>query len=573
MIKKISHACMCMALFVGLFAFIACSNSTSPSQSDPTPSTPENPSNPSTPSTPENPSNPSTPSTPENPSTPSTPSTPDPNDPKTIIYGEYTGGNLMGIPVTLVLRANLVDIQNSYMPKKFSNIKFTDQGDGKWYIECYDTGAPQTNEELKASVLIDTNEDPFTALITIHGMSGSPQITCEKTGGKLGLIIKGSLLKGYRGAQPTGVLTVPEGITDIAQEAFQNCTGLTEVKFPSTLKGIYGAAFSGCSGITELHFPENLTTIAAEAFYDCTGLKTLDFSKSTKLKIIENETFRGCSDIETLNLPTNLEVIGSSAFNDCAGISGKVQFPATLKEIGASAFFKCKNITELDFSACTQLTKIANAAFNRCTGLTQVKLPASLTKIGNIFTGCTKLSNISIDSQNPELCSVDNIIYNKAKTELIFGAPSVPQANTIPSSVTKISENAFINNQSLSSVQLPASLLDIEASAFDTCKKLQNIDFSMSTSLKTIGDYAFNMCEALTGEIVLPATLTTIGEAAFYGCKNITKIDLYSCAQIDQIGFNAFNGYTGQFKVKAGSGVKEKLTGVGVDATKIEEVL
>lgn len=531
--KKILYVCICTAVLFSTFAFSACNNAA------------------------------------QNTENPSVPSTPTP-DPKALIYGTYEG-KFNGQPVALILSATLADFQNSVMPKKYTNITFEKKADEKWLITCYKNGVTPAPGNADADVLIDTNEDPFTALITIYGMGGT-QINCEKKGGNPGLKIKGSTLKGYKGDQPSGILTVPEGITIIGPEAFSGCAGISEVRFPLTLERIDAEAFNACTGLTALHFPESLKRLEDGAFNGCTGLKTLDFSKSTKLDLIEDNAFRGCENIEgQLNLPASVTRIGDSAFDGCENITGKVSFPASLTKIGKSAFLKCKNITEIDFSSCTKLTKIDRNAFNKCTGLTDAKLPASLTSVGNIFTGCTKLAHLSIDPANSALCAENDIVYNKEKTKLLFGAPAVTKAVAMPENLTHIETNAFINNQALTEVKFSKNLIEIGESAFSTCKSLQTVDFSESTKLEKIVDYAFNHSENITGTLVFPASLTEIGTFAFDNCKSITEIDLHKCTALSTIGTQAFQNCSARFKVKSGSGLKEKLKTSGVQENKIDE--
>ena len=540
MIKKISYVCMCTILSVGILAFSACSNNAAP--------------------------------TPPANNTPSKPEKPKPQQPApdVDIYGEYKG-TFNASPVSFVLSKTHAKFYSQVMSPEYSNITFTDKKDGKWLIECYDDGAAHTPQNLKVDALINTKKNPYTAVITIHGMGGQ-QVNCEKTGGEPGLKIEGTILKGYRGSQPEGVLVVPAGITAIDTDAFKGCTGLSAVRFPSTLTQIAAGAFKACTGLKKLEFPENLTTIGDEAFEGCSGITELNFSQCTKLIRIEDNVFADCKAITgELKLPQTLTAIGKGAFSGCEGISGKLALPANLTKIGQSAFLKCKNIDEVDFSACTQLTNIERNAFNRCTKLTKVTLPKSLTTIGNIFTGCTNLSQLSVDSENSALCAENNIVYNKAKTELIFAAPAVAEAVAMPSTLTVIRGRAFINNQALTKVKFPANLTEIGDSAFSTCKGLQIVDFSESIKLEKIIEHAFDYCENISGTLLFPASLTEIEEFAFNGCKKVTEMNFTNCTQLTAIGTKAFQDCTCRFKVKAGSGVKEKLITAGVDSVKIDE--
>ncbi|MFC2478179.1 MAG: hypothetical protein ACFNQG_04035, partial [Treponema socranskii subsp. buccale] len=64
-----------------------------------------------------------------------------------------------------------------------------------------------------------------------------------------------------------------------------------------------------------------------------------------------------------------------------------------------------------------------------------------------------------------------------------------------------------------------------------------------------------------------------IGAFAFDNCKSITEIDLRNCtgAKLSTIGARAFQNCTARFKVKSGSGLKEKLKTSGVQEDKIVE--
>ncbi|UTC66046.1 MULTISPECIES: leucine-rich repeat domain-containing protein [unclassified Treponema] len=142
------------------------------------------------------------------------------------------------------------------------------------------------------------------------------------------LNIQGTVLKGYTGAKPAGILRVPEDITEIADYAFYECTGITEV-----------------------HLPENLTKIGESAFSFCFKVSSLDFSKCTKPLTIGNYAFEGCK------------------------MTGTVQFPASLASLGKGAFQSCNKVEYFDLRLCNNppLTAIGTNAFYHTTGRFKVK--------------------------------------------------------------------------------------------------------------------------------------------------------------------------------------------------------
>ncbi len=88
-------------------------------------------------------------------------------------------------------------------------------------------------------------------------------------------------------------LSIPEGITEIADERFMNCTQLQKVILPEGVAHLGYRAFKHCRNLRQIHLPESLI-------------------------IIENSVFAGCHQLAYLNIPAHLEKIGTFAFYGCA---------------------------------------------------------------------------------------------------------------------------------------------------------------------------------------------------------------------------------------------------------------
>ena len=107
---------------------------------------------------------------------------------------------------------------------------------------------------------------------------------------------------------------------------------------------------------------------------------------------------------------------------------------------------------------------------------------------------------------------------------------------TIPNSVTSIGEGAFNGCQSLTSIDIPNSVTSIGERAFDGCQSLTSIN--IPNSVTTIGEGAFSGCQSLTS-INIPNSVITIGERAFAGCTSLTSIDIPN--SVTTIGESAFS--------------------------------
>lgn len=151
------------------------------------------------------------------------------------------------------------------------------------------------------------------------------------------------------------------------------------------------------------------------------------------------------------------------------------------------------------------------------------------TKDGNSYKFCT--SNFEFDytqSEGGEVCA--NIRdYNGTSTEIIIPDMVVSFNGDVP--VKYISGEAFANNDNITSVTLPSSLIGINYKAFYGCSQLSSINFE--EGLEQIGSESFSGT-ALT-EVVIPDSVTLIGGMAFAGC-NLEKISLPNNGNLGRIG-------------------------------------
>ncbi|MCD8290439.1 MAG: leucine-rich repeat domain-containing protein, partial [Prevotella sp.] len=88
---------------------------------------------------------------------------------------------------------------------------------------------------------------------------------------------------------------------------------------------------------------------------------------------------------------------------------------------------------------------------------------------------------------------------------------------------------------SITSIQLPESLVTIRSSACNGCKSL--LDITLPASLEAIGDFAFKDCTSLTS-ITIPDKVTVIDNYAFYGCTSLSNVKL--SASLETIGYQGF---------------------------------
>ena len=123
--------------------------------------------------------------------------------------------------------------------------------------------------------------------------------------------------------------------------------------------------------------------------------------------------------------------------------------------------------------------------------------------------------------------------------------------------ITSIAYLSFSGYTKLTSVQIPDSVTDIGASAFDNCTALS--DMTLPKNLKTLGWLAFTGCSSLK-TLTMPASLTESGGSAFSKCTGLKEV--YFEKGSKAVEFEQFRFCTSLEKVVLPAGLER----IGIDA-------
>lgn len=234
-----------------------------------------------------------------------------------------------------------------------------------------------------------------------------------------------------------------------------------------------------------------VTKIGDSAFSLCTSLKSIAIPDS--VTSIGITAFRGCYVLTSVTISGSVTEIGSGAFMECQSLTS-VTIPEGVTSIGDAAFNCCYSLESVTIP--NSVTHIGSGAFQTCTSLKNVTIPEKVAISYSIFSGCTSLEKIEVNSNNINLCSVDGVLYNKDKTQLIcYPAGKKGTAYTIPDGVTTIKEATFYGNRSLNSITIPDSVTKIERNAFQDSISLTEI--TIPNTVTSIEVYTFENCTSL----------------------------------------------------------------------------
>ena len=296
-----------------------------------------------------------------------------------------------------------------------------------------------------------------------------------------------------------------------------------------------------------------IATIIGVAFVVIAGVvifSMLDVAKKSSLStdgIIENSVdINASSDSESSHEPTAEELRAAELKEDEKNYVYKEYQNDTLHIVGYKG--KLEDLVIPEKYSNKVITGIDPMAFSGCSQIKSVTISKNIQSISlnnkscniNPFYDCIYMKNIYVDEGNRYFASVDGVLYNKSKTELLF-YPSYKSNSsyTILDSVTKIEVGAFQRNGIVTEVILPKNIKTISKEAFLECTSLQKIE--IPSGITEISESLFSGCKSLN-DITLPNTIKEIKSNAFYKCSGLRKITLPE--SVETLNFLAFGDCT-----------------------------
>ena len=152
-----------------------------------------------------------------------------------------------------------------------------------------------------------------------------------------------------------------------------------------------------------------------------------------------------------------------------------------------------------------------------------ISIPKGISVINSpLFAGCSNLTSIVVDSENPYYDSRENCNAIITTSQNPYFTPNTLiagcQTTVIPHSVAEIADKAFYNS-ALESITIPTGVTKIGRSAFNNSNQLSSV--TLPASLKEIGDWAFADCLSLNTIICYALVPPTVSSYTFQGSNPI----------------------------------------------------
>ena len=369
-----------------------------------------------------------------------------------------------------------------------------------------------------------TNSDDTITITRCTGAVGDVTIPDTINGLTVASIANGAFQ--YNGSLTN--ITIPASVINLGSSAFSDCTNLTGIYFLGNAPGADLTVFAGDYHAI-VYYPPGTTGWSSPFDGLLAGQwnppsPAGDFTYYTTIDdtIIINGYIGAGGDIGIPSTINGLPVvgIGYDAF-DSYGSLTSVTIPNSVTNIGDYAFAYCYNLTSVTIG--NGVTSLGYDAFYDCGSLANVMLGHSVTNIGDwafaycynlqavdclgnapnvdwtVFTGDTAtiyylpdttgwsshfggLTAVLWTAPVPMVPFIGTYITNNDNTITITGYTGGGGDVTIGDminglTVTGIANGAFQHNHSLTSITIPAGVINIGSAAFADCTNLTGIYF------------------------------------------------------------------------------------------------
>ena len=276
---------------------------------------------------------------------------------------------------------------------------------------CF-SGLQITSSALSNSGICGENAyytfDSSTGLLMING-SGTIGSYYEMTYSN-GVWSDNDFICPFIGNKNITTVIIDDGIIEIGDSAFKDCSNLTSIIIPESVTNIVSDAFNGCNNLKTVGPIESdcdirfcwKTMIPSNIFANCISL--IDVIIPNSIMSIGDKAFP--KTIKSVSLPVDMK-IDFACFNNCTNLQiinlkpGESGNMTDWSSDYADSLWYLHKDTIREINLEEGITNISESAFYGCNNLIKTNVPSTVTSIGRYaYYGCSNLRNITILSPN-----------------------------------------------------------------------------------------------------------------------------------------------------------------------------
>lgn len=276
---------------------------------------------------------------------------------------------------------------------------------------------------------------------------------------------------------------------------FDGCSALETLNlssFDTSSVTDMNSMFSGCSALNSVDlstFDTSSVENMGEMFYNCKTFTSLDLNTFNTSSVTSMKSmFDGCTYLETLTFGENFTTENvtdmSSMFKDCLKLEALDLTNFTTANVTnmRAMFYSCGYLRTLDVSKF-DTSKVTDMSFmfRGCDWLESLDVSnfntSKVTNMAYMFYGCSALTSLDLSNFDASALVVPTTDDYKSNTDFMFYGCTNLESVTLPSTgLKKIGYCAFLNDTSLTSIIIHASVTAIGGRAFDGCTALTAIN-------------------------------------------------------------------------------------------------
>ena len=190
----------------------------------------------------------------------------------------------------------------------------------------------------------------------------------------------------FQGYENLNEAIIGNSVTEIGSSAFYWCTNLYSVSIPDSMKVFWHQCFYN-TAISEMYIPDGVTTIHNGAF----GHTSLvDVVIPDSVVELGSSVFNGCTELVSVVMGNGITEMGFDVFDGCTSLEN-VTLSENLTSLGMYAFANCTSLETVVLPE--SVDHIGMSAFDN-SGLRYIVIPANVTAINNAFYKATELRQI-----------------------------------------------------------------------------------------------------------------------------------------------------------------------------------